>query len=199
MSVCGRYYIAEDDLSDELSRMIDELNRKKTPEGLKTSGEIFPSDIVPVLANSRKQDVQPFAMRWGYAFPNGRPIINARSETAAQKPMFKDGMRQRRCVIPASHYFEWERRGAARTKYAIRPAHADTLYLAGIYHLEKHDGVIVPAFTILTRDAVPGIAFIHPRMPVLLPADAAPDWLNLGYNAEEVIAAALTDMEYQSA
>ena len=58
--MCGRYYIAEDDLSDELSRMIDELNRKKTPEGLKTSGEIFPSDIVPVLANSRKQDVQPF-------------------------------------------------------------------------------------------------------------------------------------------
>ena len=197
--MCGRYYIAEDDLSDELSRMIDELNRKKTPEGLKTSGEIFPSDIVPVLANSRKQDVQPFAMRWGYAFPNGRPIINARSETAAQKPMFKDGMRQRRCVIPASHYFEWERRGAARTKYAIRPAHADTLYLAGIYHLENHDGVIVPAFTILTRDAASGIVFIHPRMPVLLPADAAPDWLNPGYNAEEVIAAALTDMEYQSA
>ena len=130
--MCGRSYIAEDDLSDELSRIIDELNRKKTPEGLKTSGEIFPSDIVPVLANSRKQDVQPFAMRWGYAFPNGRPIINARCETAAQKPMFKDGMRQRRCVIPASHYFEWERRGAARTKYAIRPAHADTLYLAGI-------------------------------------------------------------------
>ena len=197
--MCGPYYIAEDDLSDELSRIIDELNRKKTPEGLKTSGEIFPSDIVPVLANSRKQDVQPFAMRWGYAFPNGRPIINARAETAAQKPMFKDGMRQRRCVIPASHYFEWERRGAARTKYAIRPAHADTLYLAGIYHLENHDGVIVPAFTILTRDAASGIVFIHPRMPVLLPADAAPDWLNPGYNAEEVIAAALTDMEYQSA
>ena len=41
LSVCGRDYIAEDDLSDELSRMIDELNRKKTPEGLKTSGEIF--------------------------------------------------------------------------------------------------------------------------------------------------------------
>ena len=197
--MCGRYYIAEDDLSDELSRMIDELNRKKTPEGLKTSGEIFPSDIVPVLANSRKQDVQPFAMRWGYAFPNGRPIINARSETAAQKPMFKDGMRQRRCVIPASHYFEWERRGAARTKYAIRPAHADTLYLAGIYHLENHGGVIIPTFTILTRDAAPGIAFIHPRMPVLLPADAAPDWLNPGYNAEEVVAAALTEMEYRSA
>ena len=197
--MCGRYYIAEDDLSDELGRIIDETNRKRTPEGLKTSGEIFPSDIVPVLANSRKQDVQPFAMRWGYAFPNGRPIINARSETAAQKPMFRDGMRQRRCVIPASHYFEWERHGIVRTKYAIRPVHTDMLYLAGIYHLENHDGVIVPAFTILTRDAAPSITFIHPRMPVMLPPGAAPDWLNPGYNAEKVIAAALTDMEYRPA
>ena len=105
--MCGRYYIAEDDLSDELSRMIDELNRKKTPEGLKTSGEIFPSDIVPVLANSRKQDVQPFAMRWGYAFPNGRPIINARSETAAQKPMFKDGIPSGRCCCGRTRFRAW--------------------------------------------------------------------------------------------
>lgn len=59
--------------------------------------------------------------------------------------------------------------------------------------------MIVPAFTILTRDAVPGIAFIHPRMPVLLPPDATADWLNPGYNAEEVVAAALTEMEYRSA
>lgn len=197
--MCGRYYIAEADQPDELSRMLEELNRKKTPAGLKTSGEIFPTDIVPVLANSRKQDVQPFAMRWGYAFPNGRPIINARCETAAQKPLFRDGMRQRRCVIPASHYFEWERRGTARTKYALRPAQAEMLYLAGIYHLENHDGVIVPAFAILTRDAAPGIAFIHPRMPVLLPPDAAADWLNPGYNAEEVLASALMDVEYRSA
>ena len=50
--MCGRYYIAEDDLSDELSRIIDELNRKKTPEGLKTSGEIFPSDIVPEIGRA---------------------------------------------------------------------------------------------------------------------------------------------------
>ena len=86
--MCGRYYIAEDDMADELVRIIKEINRKKTPEGLKISGEIFPSDIVPVLANSRQQDVQPFAMRWGYSFPNSRPIINARCETASTKPMF---------------------------------------------------------------------------------------------------------------
>ena len=95
--MCGRYYIAEDDLSDELSRMIDELNRKKTPEGLKTSGEIFPSDILPVLANSRKQDVQPFAMRWGYAFPNGRP-----SSTPALKPLRKSPCSKTACASDAA-------------------------------------------------------------------------------------------------
>lgn len=197
--MCGRYHIAEADVPEELGRIIGELNRKKTPEGLKTSGEIFPSDIVPVLANSRKQDVQPFAMRWGYSFPNSRPVINARSETAATKPMFKDGMLQRRCLIPASNYFEWEKRDGRKIKYAIRPANTDMLYLAGIYHLENHDGVIVPTFTILTRDAAPEIAFIHHRMPVMLPSDYVADWLNTKHKAEEIILSALSDMDYQPA
>lgn len=197
--MCGRYHIDEKGLPDELERIIDELNRKKTPEGLKTSGEIFPTDIVPVLANSRKQDVQPFAMRWGYTFPNNKPIINARSETAATKPMFKDGMLQRRCLIPASNYFEWEKRDGQRIKYAIRPAHTNMLYLAGIYHLENHDGLVVPTFTILTREAAPGIAFIHHRMPVIMPGEYTSDWLNTNFKAEEIIQSALTDMQYHTA
>ena len=127
--MCGRYYIAEDDMTEEMARIIEEINRKKTPEGMKTSGEVFPSDIVPVLANSRQQDVQPFAMRWGYSFPGGRPVINARAETAAEKPLFRDGMRQRRCLIPATCYFEWEHRGKEKIKYAIAPENNDMIYL----------------------------------------------------------------------
>lgn len=196
--MCGRYYIAEDDMTEELSRIIDAINRKNTPEGLKTSGEIFPSDIVPVLANSRKQDVQPFAMRWGYSYPGNRPIINARSETASTKPMFKDGMLQRRCLIPASNYFEWEKRDGKKIKHAIRPVNSRMLYLAGIYHLENHDGVMVPTFTVLTREAAPGIAFIHHRMPVILPNEYVFDWLNTNYKADEVIQSALLDMEFQA-
>ena len=90
--MCGRYFLAQskqDQPSDELSRIIAALNRKKTPASLKTSGEIFPSDIVPVLANNRQMEIEPFAMRWGYSFPNSRPIINARSETALQKHFSK--------------------------------------------------------------------------------------------------------------
>lgn len=197
--MCGRYYIAEDDMPEEMARIIEEINRKKTPEGMKTSGEIFPSDIVPVLANSRQQDVQPFAMRWGYTFPNSKPVINARAETAAIKPMFKDGMKQRRCLLPATHYYEWEHRGGKAIKYAIRPEHSRILYLAGIYHLEKHDDVIVPTFTVLTREASPGISFIHDRMPVILPSEIITDWLDSRNDAVEVVQAAMLDMEYQPA
>ena len=197
--MCGRYFIDGDDLPEELERILEELNRKNTPKNLKTSGEIFPSDVVPVLANSRRQDVQPFAMRWGYSFPGGRPVINARAETAAEKPLFRDGMRQRRCLIPASSYFEWERREGQKTKYAIRPAGAEMLYLAGIYHLENHDGAIIPSFAILTRSAAPEIAFIHDRMPVILPPDCARDWLKVENRADEVLRRALQEMELQKA
>ena len=194
--MCGRYFIDADELPEEFGNLIEELNRKNTPGELKTAGEIFPADVVPVLANSRRRDVQPFAMRWGYAFPGGRPVINARSETAANKPMFRNGMLQRRCLVPASNYFEWETRGGQKTKYAIRPAGAGMLYMAGVYHLENHSGVTVPAFAILTRNAAPGIAFIHHRMPVILSQSHAADWLNVSCNAEEIVQAALLDMEY---
>ncbi len=197
--MCGRYFIDGDDLPEELERILEELNRKNTPENLKTSGEIFPSDVVPVLANSRRQDVQPFAMRWGYSFPGGRPVINARAETAAEKPLFRDGMRQRRCLIPASSYFEWERRDGQKTKYAIHPAGAEMLYLAGIYHLENHDGAVIPSFAILTRSAAPEIAFIHDRMPVIFPPDCARDWLKVENRADEVLRRALQEMELQKA
>ena len=195
--MCGRYFIDEDDLAEELECILEELNRKNTPENLKTSGEIFPSDVVPVLANSRRQDVQPFAMRWGYSFPGGRPVINARAETAAEKPLFRDGMRQRRCLIPASSYFEWERRDGQKIRYAIRPAGAEMLYLAGVYHLENHDGAVVPSFAILTQSAAPEIAFIHDRMPVILPPDCARDWLKVENRADEVLRHALQEMEFQ--
>ena len=108
-------------------------------------------------------------------------------------------MKQRRCLIPASHYFEWARQPGQRTKYALRPAQRGTVYLAGIYHLENHDGIIVPAFTILTREAATEIAFIHPRMPVMLPRNVCADWLNPQMNAQELVANALTSMAFQPA
>ena len=168
--MCGRYFIDGDDLPEELERILEELNRKNTPENLKTSGEIFPSDVVPVLANSRRQDVQPFAMRWGYSFPGGRPVINARAETAPDKPMFRQCLEQRRCVIPSTGFYEW---AADKTKYRFRLPGEDALYMAGLYNEFAGE----PRYVILTTAANESIADVHNRMPVVLPRARIAEWI----------------------
>ena len=76
--MCGRYYIAPDEEEEDWEEIIAILQRRG--ETVKT-GEIFPSDTVPVIANSRSMRPTPFAMRWGYLLPNGKRVINARSES----------------------------------------------------------------------------------------------------------------------
>ncbi len=194
--MCGRYYIAEEDTAEELRQIIEVLNRRYQGEvPLKTSGEVFPTDVVPVIANSRSMTPTPFAMRWGYTLPDRQPLINARSETASSKVLFSDGMAQRRCLIPASHYFEWEKHGREKTKYAIRPAQSDVLYMAGVYRIVAGK----PEFAILTREPAQSIAFIHNRMPVILPREVHTDWLNVNIRVAEVLQAAMDAVAYRKA
>lgn len=194
--MCGRYYIAEDDSAEELKHIIDEVNRRHTDTAaIKTVGEIFPTDTVPVIANNRNMEPAAFAMRWGYTMTDGKPVINARSETAASKVMFQDGMLQRHCLIPASNYFEWEKRGKERIKYAIQPTGSNILYMAGIYRIVAG----IAEFTILTREPADSVAFIHNRMPVILPTNAQCKWLDVHCNVSSILSTAITDMEYQIA
>jgi len=195
--MCGRYFMGEDDKAEELQQIIEILNRKPSslPTTLKTSGEIFPSDTVPVIANSKSLKPTPFAMEWGYTTADGNRLINARSETASEKPTFKDGIQQRRCIIPASHYFEWEKRGRSRIKYAIGSSSENMIYMAGIYRMENG----TPVFSILTRSPASSIEFIHNRMPVILPQQILRDWLNIKYKAEDILQYASTNVSYKVA
>lgn len=194
--MCGRYYIAEDDQAEELRQIIDSINRKYNGDGaVKTSGEIFPSETVPVIATSKAQKIMPFAMEWGYSTADGNRLINARSETAAQKPTFMDGMLHRRCIIPASWYFEWNRSEKGKPKYAIDIDQKNVIYMAGIYRFE-HDR---PVFSILTREPAESIRFIHNRMPVILPREAVRDWLNTRYKADEILRSAALNVSHRLA
>lgn len=192
--MCGRYYIAEEDQAEELKQIIEMINRKHNGE-VKTAGEVFPSETVPVIATSRTQKITPFAMEWGYSTSDGNRLINARSETASQKPTFRDGMLQRRCIIPASWYFEWNKNERGKPKYAIGAENKNVIYMAGIYRFE-HDK---PVFSILTRDPAESIQFIHHRMPVILPREAVRDWLNTSYRAEEVLQSAMLNVSHRLA
>ena len=90
--MCGRYYIDDGIDADELREIIDEVNQHSNADQVITSGEVFPTDTVPIIANSRAMALSAFAMAWGYSLPDGKRIINARSESAEEKPMFRDGM-----------------------------------------------------------------------------------------------------------
>ena len=109
--MCGRYYIDE---HDPLLRSFVDVARLK---GEVKTGEVFPSDCAAVIANNRRLTPSVFPMRWGFERPNGGLIINARSETASQKPLFRESARLRRCLIPASWYYEWERHDGSKVKY----------------------------------------------------------------------------------
>ena len=188
--MCSRYALDEGFLPEAWKASLSAL-RIREP-AMKTSGEALPTDVVPVIANSRAMHPRLFAMKWGYTLPDGRVLINARSETAAQKPLFAQSMRCRRCLIPASRYFEWDKRARETVKYAVGDAGAPRFYLAGLYRLEEDQ----PVFTILTRSPADSIAFLHDRMPVILPPSLAADWLSPDCPADAVLSQAVTDVDF---
>ncbi len=178
--MCGRYSLNPAEGGPELAGIIAEAQRREARQEptrpLKTEGEIFPGDRVPVVCRSRSGALAAFAMEWGYNLPDGRRLINARVETAAEKPTFRDGMRERRCLMPMSAYYEWERRGRSRAKYRIAPEDGALNCLAGVYRFE--DGR--PVFAVLTMEAAEEIAFIHDRMPVVVRYADREAWLQRG-------------------
>ena len=171
--MCCRFFTGDAEDDEELRAIIAALQRRGGGEAA-VARDVLPTDTAAVIASSRRLSPGVFAMRWGFSGAGGAPVINARSETAHEKPLFAGSMESRRCLIPAGWYYEWERRGRERVRYAIRPEETGLMYMAGLYRLTPAGA----QFTILTRDAAPDIAFIHPRMPVILPRDAMADWID---------------------
>jgi putative SOS response-associated peptidase YedK len=99
------------------------------------TGEIFPTDIVPVIADGRDLRPAVFPMRWGFTSARGgSALINARSETAGiEASVPPERAKQRRCLLPATNYFEWERDSGGKTKYSIKMPGEGIMYLAGLY------------------------------------------------------------------
>jgi putative SOS response-associated peptidase YedK len=175
--MCGRYYI---DISNDILREIcAEVQQKaaSTPEyeqlSIKFEGDILPSDIAPVQDASGAY----VPMQWGFTGFDGKLLINARSETALEKPTFRESMLERRCLVPASGYYEWQKAGSGRekkTKYRFTLPD-EPLYLAGCYRREQ--GSPLYRFVILTRQATSELAVIHDRMPLIIPPAQAKAWL----------------------
>ena len=189
--MCGRYNFSKNSSSPMVQKVLENLQDRQVEVKI---GEVNPGDVAAVIASNRKLEPQAFGMKWGYKLPDGKLIFNARSETAAQKAMFADGMRQRRCLIPADCYYEWQKTAQGKQKYQLAPSNANGFFLAGIYRIEQGSAV----FSVLTKEPVEPIAFIHHRMPVILPKEAMSDWLNPRYNGIEILNAAVGDIRFDS-
>ena len=146
------------------------------------TGDIRPTDVAAVIASGRSGNMGVFPMVWGFTSEaSSKPIINCRIETAEQKSLWRDSWRARRCVIPASWYYECgvsptaegyntfrQQRDIKKTRFTIQPAGAGIAFLAGLYRYEEHSGKQIPMFSIITREAVEPVRSIHDRMPLML-------------------------------
>lgn len=175
--MCGRYFI--DAVPAELEQAFGVCG---APE-LAARWNLAPSATAAVLL----ADPTPGGARWALArwgleppWPEAAPsrrLINARSESVAFKPSFRQAWAQRPCVVPARGWYEWSDRGGTRQPYAIAEAHGGLLALAGLWS-PRRDGSGID-FAILTAEASPELRPLHARMPALLAPDMARDWLTL--------------------
>ena len=210
--MCTWFYAEHDTLSDIITKaqqlpladaIMNAMTRSKA-----MSGNIRPTDMAAVFAPNKQGNMAVFPMIWGFTLgPSSKPLINCRIETADQKSVWRDSWHRRRCVIPASWYYEWgvpsskaddlntnELRNIKKEKFAIQPEGSDITYLAGLYRFEEHNGLQIPMFTVITRASVEPVSTIHDRMPLILGREDLKEWVHPDGDPSRIAKKALTNM-----
>ena len=176
--MCGRYALTTTPAA--LSKLFGVLMKLQ----LTPRFNVAPTQMMPVVVNEAGER-EIMLMRWGL-IPSwakdasiGSRLINARSETAAGKPAFRSAFKQRRCVVPASGFYEWMKTGGAKQPYFITRADGQSLGLAGLWEnwTDPDSGKELRTFTILTTDANEALKPLHDRMPVILEPEDVGRWL----------------------
>jgi len=170
--MCGRYTWTNPQV---------ERFRKYAPAPQKTIEPRYnraPGQKHPVIKSSKSETLWADA-QWGNfpssKSPNERKFpINARSETMAEKPTFEESFQERRCLIPADGYYEWQVQGHQRKPHFFHLKEKPTFAFAGLWKEADEQ----TCFTILTRSASSNCLHLHHRMPVILPEEAWEFWLD---------------------
>ncbi len=183
--MCGRYSLATPAQNDLRSRFL-------LGESLEVRQRfnVAPGDDVVTVTTSHEGEPRGELLRWGLVpfwakDPKvGYKMINARSETVAEKPAFRDALKTRRCLVIADGFYEWQPRASGKRKQPFHITRADgaPFAFAGLWASWHGDGdQAIRSCTIITTQANAKIADIHDRMPVILPDTAAEEaWLDHG-------------------
>lgn len=180
--MCSRYFLDADGnvIAYTFSVPVHDRIRKRF--------NIAPTQEAPVVRVDESGDRCVAMLRWGLVpFWAGDPsignkMINARSETAAEKPSFRNAFRKRRCLVPASGFYEWTGVAGRKVPHAITVADQPVFAFAGLWECwhdkTQPDAPPVETYTLLTTSANRALAAIHDRMPVILAASDHEKWLH---------------------
>ncbi len=158
-----------------------------------------PTQSLPVFRVSAERGRELTLLRWGLV-PSwtkdpaiGARMINARSETVAEKPAFRAAFRRRRCLVPMSGFYEWQKAGGRKVPHFVRLLDTDVFAAAGLYEFWSGKGGAEPieSYTILTTGANDLMRAVHDRMPVILHERDYEAWLDPKNEKLEALSALL--------
>ena len=174
--MCGRFASYKN-----LNKLKNIFNITNSNFNLTQSYNISPGQNVNIIL-SYKLENYLLESNWGYTFINSNTqnkqmVINSRIETINSKLLFKDSFLKRKCIIPANGYFEWSQKEGEKKPYLIKLGDGELIYFAGVWRKEKYNDDKRRVFSIITKAANKKINEIHHRMPVVLNANNAQDYL----------------------
>jgi putative SOS response-associated peptidase YedK len=188
--MCGRYRLSR------RKQFVEEYFDTASDESEWTPRyNIAPTQPVPVIRQNPKEPRRELSlMRWGLIpswakdMSGAAMMINARSETAATKPAFRDPLTSRRCLVPADAFYEWKRTGKAKQPYCFEVNDGELFAFAGLWDRWKDpSGEWVKSCSILTTTPNAVTSSVHDRMPVILDRADYDLWLDPGMTNVEVV------------
>lgn len=187
--MCGRYT-----LTTPVEALAEEFGVGGSLPSLSASYNVAPSREVASVVAEESGERRLELLRWGLV-PSwaddpgiGNRMINARSETASEKPSFRKAFKSRRCLILADGFYEWQKTSDGKQPFHIRMEDGRPFALAGLWEEWRGDEGEIRSCTILTTEPNAVLSTIHNRMPVILPRDAYEPWLSPEAEKEELIA-----------
>jgi putative SOS response-associated peptidase YedK len=179
--MCGRFTLSVS--AEDLARLFS-LDPAGMPP-LLPRYNIAPTQPVLAVRDDRSGGREAVFLRWGLIPPWARDpaiggrLINARSETAADKPSFRSAFRRRRCLVPADGFYEWRAVQQVKQPYHLHAADGGPFAIAGLWERwSAPDGLDVETCTLLTTAANEAVAALHDRMPVIMAPPDFDRWLD---------------------
>jgi putative SOS response-associated peptidase YedK len=182
MPMCGRYRLSR------RKQVLEEHFDSVFEEDWTPHYNIAPTQSVPIVRQHPKESIREISLaRWGLIpswskdMSASAKMINARAETAAALPAFRDVMKSRRCLIPADGFYEWQKKGKTKQPYCFEVNDGGLFAFAGLWDRWKNQsGQWVKSCSILTTTPNALTSTVHDRMPVILDPDCYDLWLDPG-------------------